>query len=344
MMIPFSDTTNDLLDQVASIISPVYLVGGSVRDLLLGKEPHDYDFTTPLSPDDIEAAVRQASKRPYLVGKRYGTIAFKVGGHTVEVTTFRTETYQPGSRKPTVEFIDDITHDLSRRDFTINAMALRPNGTLVDPFGGKTDLDNHLIRTVNHAYDRFNEDALRMLRAGRFAAQLGFSIDDEINIQAVKKAHNILEISRERWMQELDKILVANHPDFGLNFLAKTRLLHFMLPELAIQVDYDQDSPYHELDLWSHTVKTVRLSDADIVLRWAALLHDIGKPYVRIVNRRGYSNYTDHEVVGAELVTKIAYYLRWSNNRTVTVRDLVRQHLADDSPLQAADSAARFRK
>lgn len=332
-----------LFRQVEAIVSPVYLVGGSVRDILLGVEPSDYDFTTPLLPDEIELAIRQAGKRPYLIGKTYGTIGFKLDGQLVEVTTFRTETYSAGSRKPTVTFINDLTYDLSRRDFTINAIALKIDGTLIDPFNGHIDLANTYIRTVNKAYDRYNEDPLRMLRTARFATQLNFSIDAEAKTQAAKKAYKILEISQERWMQELDKLLVSDHVATGLEFLAQTRLLHFMLPELAIQVGYDQDSPYHQLDLWEHTVKTVRLVHNGLVLRWAALLHDIGKPYVRQKNKHGYSNYVNHELVGAELVTKIGRYLRWSNARTAAVHDLVRHHLEPGSPLDKADSDARFR-
>ena len=332
-----------LFHEVETIISPIYLVGGSVRDLLLGATPNDYDFATPLLPDEIELALRQAGKRPYLIGKAYGTVAFKLQGHLIEVTTFRTETYLAGSRRPTVTFINDLTYDLSRRDFTINAMALKSDGTLIDPFQGHTDLQNSLIRTVNKAYDRYNEDPLRMLRTARFAAQLQAKIDSEAEVQATKKAHKILEISQERWVQELDKLLVGKDVTTGLEFLARTRLLHFMLPELAIQVDYNQDSPYHQLDLWQHTVKTVRLVHPGLNLRWAALLHDIGKPYVRLVNKHGYSNYTDHELVGAELVTKIGRYLRWSNARTTAIHDLVRHHLEAGSPLEDADSQARFR-
>jgi tRNA nucleotidyltransferase (CCA-adding enzyme) len=343
MIIDIPEKIAQLFQQVASIISPVYLVGGSVRDILLGLDPGDYDFTTPLLPDEIELAVRNAGKRPYLIGKKYGTIGFKIDGQLVEVTTFRTEIYPAGSRKPTVTFINDLTYDLSRRDFTINAMALKTDRTLIDPFNGHTDLQDKYIRTVNKAYDRYNEDPLRMLRTARFAAQLGFTIDKEAEEQATKKAHKILEISQERWVQEIDKLLVSDNVAAGLQFLAQTRLLHFMLPELAIQVDYDQDSPYHQLDLWEHTVKTVRLTHNGLALRWAALFLDIGKPYVRLKNKHGYSNYTDHELVGAELVTKIGRYLRWSNARTETIHDLVYHHLDAGSPLEKADSDARFR-
>lgn len=331
-----------LFHEVAAIVSPVYLVGGSVRDSLLGRVPQDYDFTTPLTPDEIEAAVRQAGKRPYLIGKRYGTVGFKHGEHLIEVTTFRTERYLPGSRKPKVEFTHDITYDLSRRDFTINAMALRDDGRVIDPFGGISDLRDRTIRTVNKPYDRYNDDPLRMLRAARLAAQLHFSVDTESEKQAAKKAPQILEVSKERWVAELDKLLVTDHPEVGLEFLAITRLLHFILPELAVQIGYDQRSPYHELDLWQHTLKTVRLSPPELYVRWAALLHDIGKPYVQIANSRGYSNYTHHDVVGADMVGKIAYYLKWSKERTAAIKTLVRNHLHDNSPIGKADADARF--
>lgn len=331
-----------IFEDVQAIVSPVYLVGGSVRDILLGYEPHDYDFSTPLPPDAIEAAVRAAGRRPYLAGKAFGTIGFTLDKHHIEITTFRTETYRADSRKPMVRFIDTITHDLSRRDFTINAIALHSDGSLVDPFHGYADLKAGIVRTVGHAYDRYNEDPLRMLRAARFASQFGFQIDHDTERHASKKALKLLTISHERWVQELDKLLVSPQPMVGLEFLARTRLLHAMLPELAIQVDYNQDSPYHQLDLWQHSLKTVQLSPPDVTVRWAALLHDIGKPYVRQINAHGYSNYPHHELIGAELILKIGRYLRWSNARTTTIHNLVRDHLEPGSPIETADGDARF--
>jgi poly(A) polymerase len=325
---------------VAEIVEPVYLVGGSVRDVLLGHEPHDYDFATPQEPDVVEAAVRAAGKRPYLAGKRFGTVGFKLGEHFVEITTFRAESYLPGSRKPVVRFVPDITYDLSRRDFTINAMARRLDGHLVDPFGGRDDLANEVIRTVGKPEERFHEDPLRMLRAARFAAQFGFSIDAMTELRADHHAHQILLVSHERWAQELDRLLVSAHPESGLNFLARSRLLNYLLPELALQVGWDQDSPYHQLPLWEHSLKTVQLVPNDIILRWAALLHDVGKPFTRTHNRRGYSNYVHHELVGAELADLIGLRLRWSNERRKHVSQLVREHLQAGSPIMAADGAA----
>ena len=329
-----------MIEEVAKIVSPVYLVGGSVRDWLRGAEPKDYDFCTPLLPDDVEAAVRKAGKRPYLIGKRFGTIAFKMGEQMVEVTTFRKEQYIPGSRKPEVEFVDNITHDLSRRDFTINAMAIREDGHVVDPFGGQQDLTAGLIRAVGQPSLRYKEDPLRMVRAARLAGQFDYTLEEDTAAKIDANAELILQVSRERWSQELDKLIMSAYPERGLYYLAQTRLLNFMLPELAIQVGWDQDSPYHELDLWHHSIKTLELVKYDLDIRWAGLLHDVGKPYVRTKNRQGYSNYVGHELVGAELVKKIGSYLRWPTARIKRISDLVRLHLEDESPLGYADGAA----
>lgn len=330
----------EIIQAVAEIVSPVYLVGGSVRDSLLGHPPYDYDFATPLSPDEIEAAVRASGRRAFVAGKRFGTIGFKLGEHHIEVTTFRSETYTPGSRKPAVEFVHDITYDLSRRDFSINALAMREDGTIIDPFGGRDDLQNGIIRTVGKPEDRFQEDPLRMLRAARLASQLNFTIDEETEHRALKRSYHILEVSKERWTQELDKLLMTRWPEVGLHFLARTRLLNFMLPELAIQVGFDQDSPYHELSLWEHSVKTVRLTEPHINIRWAALLHDVGKPFSRTVNKHGYSNYVHHAEIGAEITDKIGLYLKWSNDRRHEVRKLVHDHLEEGSPVGFADGQA----
>jgi len=192
-----------MIKKVEKIISPVYMVGGAVRDTLINRTPKDYDFSTPLSPEEIENAVRKAKRKPYLIGAKFGTVGFKLktekGYEYIEITTFRHETYKSGSRKPEVSFVKDITADLSRRDFTINAIAIRGN-RYIDPFDGREDLKNRLIRAVGKPSHRFKEDPLRMLRAGRFASQLDFTIDENI-VKAVKQLnHKILEVSKERWV------------------------------------------------------------------------------------------------------------------------------------------------
>lgn len=327
-----------MFSQVEAIVSPVYQVGGATRDELLGRPASDHDFATPLSPDEVEAKIKAAGKRAYGIGRRFGTIGMKLDGQFVEITTFRAETYQEGSRKPAVEFVSDITADLSRRDFTINAIAKR-GGRYIDPFGGRLDLLERVIKGVGNPKDRYKEDPLRMLRAGRFAAQLGFTVEANTEAQAGKMAHRILMVSRERWVLELDKLLMTEKPSIGLNFLARTRLLNFMIPELALQVGYDQNNPHHALTLWDHTLAVVDGTPAEMNLRWAALLHDIGKPFVR-TEKPDRSNYIKHDLLGAEMVSRIALHLKWSNDRHETVKHIVLNHMQETSPLRPYDDAA----
>jgi tRNA nucleotidyltransferase (CCA-adding enzyme) len=323
--------------------TPIYYVGGVCRSLLLGYKPNDIDMATPISPDEIEKAIRKAGRKPYLVGKRFGTIGFKVETETgykyVEVTTFRNEQYKEGSRKPEVSFVKDITADLSRRDFTINALALR-DGKLIDPFNGQEDLKNGIIKAVGQPSHRFKEDPLRMLRACRFASQLGFNIEEKTFESMKQLNYKILEVSRERWMIELDKLLMTDKPVIGLNYLMESRLLNFMIPELALQYKYEQNNPHHEYDLWTHTLNVVENTSKDINLRWGSLLHDCAKPYVR-TDREDRSNYIKHDLLGKEIVIRLARYLKWSNERTEIISDLVLNHVKDESPLKEADTQGK---
>jgi tRNA nucleotidyltransferase (CCA-adding enzyme) len=338
--------------KVKSIVSPLFLVGGPVRDELLGKEPKDYDFTTPLLPEAIENAIIKSGHKPYLIGKRFGTIGMRIDGQLIEITTFRTEKYAGGNRKPEVEFVSDLTTDLSRRDFTINAIA-RDECYIYDPFHGQEDLHFKVVGCVGKPSDRFKEDPLRMLRAARFASQLGFVIEENTEDMCKQLNYKILEISKERWTMELDKILTSNNPEIGLDFLMRTRLMNFVLPEISLQLNYDQTNPHHTLTLWEHTKKVVTGTPNDIELRWAALLHDIAKPFCRqvknkvavdIENTEGiaitpfiHCNYHKHDMLGKEFVCKLATYLRWSNIRRDNIMNLVANHMDDNSPLRKAD-------
>ena len=326
-------------DAVAAVVSPVFLVGGSVRDALLDRASGDFDFTTPLDPDAIEARVREAGRRPYLVGKKFGTVAFKIDGRTVEVTTFRSETYAENTRKPDVEFVAELAQDLSRRDFTINAMAQRGE-EIIDLFGGRDDLAAGVIRAVGDARERFAEDPLRMLRAARFSAQLSFEVEPATVAAMQRLAHRILLVARERWVAELDKLLVGPDAADALRLLAETRLLRYLLPEVQLQVGYEQNTRYHDRTLFEHTLGVLEATPEDLTLRWAALLHDIGKPYVR-AEKPGHSTSVSHDLLGAELVERIALYLKWGNKRRGDVARLVRDHMLSDSPLRAADDVAK---
>ncbi|MBN2283830.1 MAG: HDIG domain-containing protein [Deltaproteobacteria bacterium] len=330
---------NDIAPLVETIIEPVYLVGGSVRDHLMGLEPKDYDFATPHAPEMIEASIRRSGRKPFLTGKRFGTIGVKIAGTLVEITSFRTETYRRGSRKPDVEFVDDLSADLSRRDFTINAMALRQN-RLIDPHDGRSDIEHRLIRSVGTATSRFKEDPLRMLRAARLAAQLGFTIEPETLKSMARNSYRILEVSRERWVAEMDRLLLSPAVFSGLDYLMETRLISYMIPELSIQKGYDQNSRYHGKTLWEHTLAMVSLTEPEIEMRWAALLHDMAKPFVR-VDKEDRSTYAKHDILGAEMVIRLGRYLRWSNNRIERVSGLVRDHLKESTPLRDADDRAK---
>ncbi len=348
-------SVDEVYAAVSAIIDPVYLVGGSVRDVVMGHPCYDYDFTTPVDADRIEELVRAAGRRPYLLGKRFGTIGFKVAGHLVEVTTFRAETYLGDSRQPSVEFLAEIEGDLGRRDFTMNALALRSGGEggpeggaggsaggreIIDLFGGRADIEARVIRAVGNPRERIKEDPLRMLRAARFASQLGFTVDPETVSAMERYAHRILHVARERWVVELDKLLLGDDVAAGLNLLAETHLLRYLLPELELQVGYDQNSRYHDRTLWEHTVAVVAATPPDVTLRWAALLHDVAKPYAR-TDKPNRSTYVKHDLLGAEIVDRTALYLKWSTARRREVRELVRDHMLETSPLKTADDAAK---
>jgi putative nucleotidyltransferase with HDIG domain len=303
--------------KVSEIISPVYLVGGSVRDTILNREVNDWDFCTPKTPDEIELAFRNTGRKVWTAGKKFGTIASKVqlddGVFTkVEITTFRTEVYTEGSRKPQVQFAEHLEADLSRRDFTINAIAMR-NGKLIDPFGGISDIEEGIIKAVGNPRQRFKEDPLRLMRAARFASQLGFVIEGNTFEKMIERSHSILTISKERVMDEMNKILLSKNPRVGLEILMRTGIMRFVIPELSLQYKYNQNSCYHALDLWEHTIRVVEEVPQDLVLRWSALLHDIGKPFTRTENvKTGYSNYIKHDILGADIVDKLAVHLKWS--------------------------------
>ncbi len=357
-----------ILEQVTEMMKPyqVYLCGGAVRDYILGNEPKDYDFCTSIEPDKIEKLIKISGKRAYLTGKRFGTIGCKVKVdkkyHMIEITTFRKEEYEEGNRKPSVEYVKNLHQDLSRRDFTINSMAIRlirGHLKIIDPFCGQEDLKNKIIRAVGHPKQRFKEDPLRLLRAIRFACMFGFKIEEKTYKKIQRMAIYILNISKERWMMELDKILQSENVERGLRDLFESNLFKFMIPELDLQRNYDQNSQYHNLTLDVHTIKVVkaiRKDTDDLNMLWAGLLHDIAKPFTRTdkiiseeavvgvdkINGVGTkSNYIGHEILGAEMVDRIATNFKWSNERRKAVGSLVKNHLKDDCPLRKYDNLGK---
>jgi poly(A) polymerase len=325
---PVLDEVRPLAQRFGDAGFRTYLVGGTVRDLLLGRElTRDFDLTTDARPDDIEALVSGWADAVWTTGKRFGTIGAKHGGREYEITTHRAEAYSPDSRKPDVAFSDEVEADLSRRDFTVNAMALSlPEPELIDPFGGAVDLAAKRLRTPLSPDVSFTDDPLRMLRAARFLS--GYELEPDADlVDAVKRLHDRLEIvSAERIRDELDKLLVVDRPGRGLWFLVDTGLASQFLPELP-GLALEQDPIHRHKDVLAHTIAVVEKTSPRKVLRLAALLHDIGKPKTRSFVPGGRVTFHHHEVVGARMARDRMTALRYSHDDIEAVTTLVELHL-----------------
>jgi len=304
----------------------MYLVGGSVRDALLDREHEDVDVATDARPDEVERIVRGWADDVWLQGQRFGTVGCRKDGVTIEVTTFRADVYRPESRKPEVRFADDVETDLSRRDFTVNAMAVvLPEPELVDPFGGAADLAAKRLRTPLAPEVSFADDPLRMMRAARFIAGFELQPSPEL-VAAVEGFRARLEIvSAERVRDELSKLLTLPDPSAGLWFLTGTKLADEFLPELN-SLELEQDPIHHHKDVLAHTIAVVRNTRPEVRVRLAALLHDIGKPKTRSFASGGVT-FHHHEVVGARMTDERLRALKYPNLVVEDVVKLVYLHL-----------------
>jgi len=314
------------------------LVGGPVRDAFLGRSVTDLDFATNATPDEILALVTPISDARWDVGRDFGTIAARVSGHTVEITTYRADSYDATSRKPVVAFGDTLEADLVRRDFTVNAMALRlPERVLVDPWGGLDDLLAQRITTPGAPEVSFGDDPLRMLRAARFTSQLGFIVA-EPTVQAMRELAPRLEIvSVERIADELGKLLRTDDPTPGIRLLVETGIAQLVLPEIpALRLEIDEHA--HHKDVYEHSLivlqQAIELEKSrhpgeapDLVLRLAALLHDIGKPATRKIEPGGVVTFHHHDVVGSKLAARRLRALRFDNDTIAAVSRLIELHL-----------------
>lgn len=307
----------------------MYLVGGIVRDQLLGRPFRtgaDLDLTTPARPDEIKAILGPLADALWTQGEAFGTIGVKIGDRSFEVTTHRAEAYTPESRKPQVRFGDDIRDDLARRDFTVNAMALRvPDPELIDPFDGAVDLAAGRLRTPLSPEESFGDDPLRMLRAARFIAGHGLEPDPDLVAAVRSNAARLEIVSPERIRDELDKLLIVDDPSAGLWFVVDTGLADVFLPELSA-MRLEQDPIHHHKDVLAHTIAVVAKTKPERIVRLAALLHDIGKPKTRAFTDGGVT-FHHHEVVGARMTRDRMRALRYSNDDVERVRKLVYLHL-----------------
>ena len=332
----------------------IALVGGSVRDAFLGRPLTDLDFTTDARPDRILELVAPLADAHWDVGRDFGTIGARIGGTVVEITTYRSDAYDRETRKPQVAFGDSLEEDLTRRDFTVNAMALRvPGPTLVDPTGGVEDLLAEVLRTPIDAHVSFGDDPLRMLRAARFSSQLGFRVASETVAAMTELRETLRIVSAERIQGELVKLLQTDDPVRGIRLLVETGLAGEFLPEIpALRLEVDEH--HHHKDVYEHSLTVLRQaielertrhpeSAPDVPLRLAALLHDIGKPATRKLEPGGGVSFHHHDVKGARLARKRLNALRFDSATIGSVTQLIEQHLRFFGYAEGAwtDSAVR---
>lgn len=307
----------------------LYLVGGCVRDELLGRPLTDLDLTTDALPAETRALLEEAGASAiYGVGEKFGTVGARFDGLDVEITTFRSEWYEPGSRKPAVEFGSSLEADLARRDFTINAMARDlATGAVIDPFGGRDDLRRRLVRAVGVPEERFAEDPLRLLRAVRFATQLGFTIEPRTAQAIAAQADALATVSRERIAEEFQRILTSPRPSRGVRLLCQLGLMRHIVPELLDLQKTRADSRYRHKDVFEHTMQVLDkpFLPPERPIRWAALLHDIAKPRTMSVEN-GEVRFHGHEVVGEKMARAILGRLRLDRDTIERVARLVLMH------------------
>ncbi|HEX4728520.1 MAG TPA: CCA tRNA nucleotidyltransferase [Jatrophihabitans sp.] len=340
-LVPIPATAARLADRFAEAGHQLYLVGGPVRDALMGRPVNDLDFTTDATPDQVQGLLVGLASTVWTTGIQYGTIGAQIGGQPCEITTFRADRYDRISRNPVVAFGTSIEDDLRRRDFSMNAMAVSVHDrSFVDPYGGLADLARGILATPATPAESFGDDPLRMLRAARFVAQLGVSPSEEVFAAMVELAPEIGRITAERVQAELSKLLAGDYPRRGLELLVDSGLAEVVLPELpALRMAADEHGQHK--DVYAHTLQVldqaIELERADpdgpqpdLVLRWAALLHDIGKPETRrFVGSGGSKQVTfhHHEVVGARLTRLRLKALRFGKDQIEDIARLVFLHL-----------------
>ena len=300
-----------------------YAVGGCVRDALLGLTPHDYDLCTAARPEQIKAIF--AGHNLVLAGEKHGTVGVVTQGEVVEITTFRREGDYLDNRHPErVDFVTDVTQDLARRDFTVNAMAYSPSRGFADPFGGRQDLARKVLRAVGEPAQRFREDSLRILRGVRFAVRFGLETEEATGRAMEELAPLMDNLARERVMEELCKLLPAVQAE---DLLRYAPILCQVIPELAPTVGFQQRNPHHIYDVYTHTAYVVAAVPPKLHLRWAALLHDVGKPETFTVDDRGNGHFYGHGAQSARMADGVLRRLKASNDLRERVMTLVEQHM-----------------
>lgn len=306
-----------------------YVVGGCVRDSILGREPHDWDICTSMLPGELLVVFEEKGYRVIPTGLQHGTITVHLNGSNYEITTFRRDgEYSDGRHPDTVEFTSDLIYDLERRDFTINAMAYNPEEGLVDPFNGCRDIQNRIIRCVGNPDDRFQEDGLRILRALRFSCQLNFVIDETTGRAMLDNKELISNVSMERINTEFIKIINAEYV-FSFPFYSYNKIISQFIPEVVPMVSFDQHNPYHYLDVFAHSCQVLticRIYNADLITKLAAFFHDIGKPHCYQDDENGIRHFKGHGKISADMTDVIMRRLKFDNDTRDKVVQVVYYH------------------
>lgn len=326
MKLSIPSYVENVIDRLEKNGYEAYIVGGSLRDMLLGRVPKDYDITTNALPNEVEMLF--TDYKTVNIGKEFGTIIICHDMGPVEVTTFRKEgKYLDGRRPQWVSFSNKIEDDLSRRDFTINAIAYNVNRGIIDPFDGQKDISRKIIRTVGAPKERFSEDYLRIMRGIRFAAELDFEIEGETLKAAKSYSRYVEKVSMERIAEEFFKILMCNIPSKGIRLLEEVGLLNIVLPELIPAIGFDQRNPHHEMNVYNHILCVLDNTPPILQVRLAALFHDIGKPHTLTVDEEGIGHFYGHDKLGADIARKALKRLKASNELTDKVCILVKEHM-----------------
>ena len=315
MNINMPDEARTIIEVLNNAGYEAYIVGGCVRDCILGRTPSDWDITTSAKPEEVKELFR----RTVDTGIQHGTVTVLIKSNAYEVTTFRIDGEYTDHRRPEgVTYTSELSEDLRRRDFTINAMAYSDKTGLVDLYGGVEDLENGIVRCVGVADERFDEDALRIMRAVRFAAQLGFEIDDATKSAAAGHAKELKIISAERVETELTKLLTSDHPERIID-MYELGITAVILPEFDLMMETEQNTPYHLYDVGRHTIEVLKNVGPTKVMRYAALLHDAGKPYLKTTDKNGRDHFKGHAVKSKEIAVSVLKRLRMDN---ATIRDV----------------------
>ena len=299
-----------------------YIVGGAIRDILLGLKPKDVDFATNLSYETLKTLFSEYT--PKETGKSFGVLRIRINNIDYEIAKFREDIY---GKEKKVSFVDDIRNDLARRDFTVNAMVYNQKEGIIDLYNGQKDIENKIINFVGNAEERIIEDPLRVLRAFRFMSRLDFSLSEN-TIEAIKKQKDLLKnIPEERITMEFSKLLLGENIKNTLTLMKGTGVLELIIPEFKATYDFNQCNPHHNLDLFNHIINVVSKVSADLELRYTALLHDIAKPIVQTFDEKGIAHYKTHEIVGADMARDILARMKLPVKLIDTVVEIIKKHM-----------------